>query len=335
MRRTSKRVISMIAVIALLVSSVGLSFSYATTGEEISFTPEQTMYMVKNDDFARSEPNDLAEKKYPVLKGQYLSASEVNRDWVVSEVAGEKLYTKKACLVRHNIHCWKTVLTGDGGVLKACKCGECRIDYPNGKRLSGDLVGTFEQMLLGNYSSAQTVAGIIGSIAIGWIPGLGTLADARDISADLLNCASGECEKETLVLDSTAIIPIVDFVKYAKKGRVLGKISQLDGDYLIGTYKELSKVSKGRSAYGIEIHHLIEKRLGVFFDVNRDDIISVALQKAEHQVYTRRWLREVPRCGKNCYITQKKMIKAVQKVYADEPELCNLAVQFINDHWAA
>ncbi len=103
----------------------------------------------------------------------------------------------------------------------------------------------------------------------------------------------------------------------------------------MGHIRNLSKVSKGRSAYGIEIHHLIEKRLGVFFDVNRDDIISVALQKAEHQVYTRRWLREVPRCGKNCYITQKEMIKAVQKVYADEPELCNLAVQFINDHWAA
>ena len=88
----------------------------------------------------------------------------------------------------------------------------------------------------------------------------------------------------------------------------------------------------------VQIHHLIEKRFvksGALTGVAEDEIPGVVLTKAEHDVFTERWYREIGRNGwKNSSIVTKNakpddIWRAAQQVYNDNPVLLEYCRKFL------
>ena len=91
-------------------------------------------------------------------------------------------------------------------------------------------------------------------------------------------------------------------------GKAYGGLSRA-AEYGLQSYKNLTKALKGT---GLQAHHLIEQR----FKLGHQ--ISVAVTKAEHQVFTNAWRKLLP-YGKSYTINQ--VWNAAKKVYAKYPAL--------------
>ncbi len=91
-------------------------------------------------------------------------------------------------------------------------------------------------------------------------------------------------------------------------GKAYGGLSRA-AEYGLQSYKNLTKALKGT---GLQAHHLIEQR----FKLGHQ--ISVAVTKAEHQVFTNAWRKLLP-YGKTYTVNQ--VWNAAQKVYAKYPAL--------------
>ena len=110
-----------------------------------------------------------------------------------------------------------------------------------------------------------------------------------------------------------------------------------------GTYKGLKSLQraghgiwKGSRQAGEEIHHLIEKR---FLNGNyqlsgalksylskADEIVSVALKREEHVVFTARWQAALGKFGTSTFrrnLDVDDILAAAKDVYRDAPELYN------------
>ena len=90
----------------------------------------------------------------------------------------------------------------------------------------------------------------------------------------------------------------------------------------IGPYKSLTKAEKGS---GNEVHHIIEKRfqrLTVY--QNPNDMMGVTLEKSEHRHFTNLWRGEL-KYGANHQ--KDAVIKAAKKIYANYPELLEIALK--------
>lgn len=94
-------------------------------------------------------------------------------------------------------------------------------------------------------------------------------------------------------------------------------------DGAIDTYKNLRKVNKGT---GKEVHHIVEKRLAKYIDVNlnTDDMLSIALDHDTHKGFTKAW-REILPYGKSHNWTVDDIWSAAQDIYRDCPELLEAA----------
>ena len=89
----------------------------------------------------------------------------------------------------------------------------------------------------------------------------------------------------------------------------------------IDTYKTLKKANKGK---GLEIHHIVEKRFAKDLDIkNTGDMLSIALTKSEHRIYTNAWRKQI---GYNTGRHSPQQIwEAAQRVYVDRPDLLKAA----------
>ena len=101
----------------------------------------------------------------------------------------------------------------------------------------------------------------------------------------------------------------------------------------IGEYRHLKKAFKGMK--GIEVHHIIEKRLvgGFKKEITKSNMLSVPLEKTLHKKITKRWRKVVPyrTSGKN--ITKKEMISYCRQVYHDMPALKKATTSYVNKYW--
>ena len=70
-------------------------------------------------------------------------------------------------------------------------------------------------MIFGNFSEKVTIYGVVGQIAVGEIPGIGTAADIRDITADFVNWKWSWGHVGATALDMIGLIPVVGALKYS------------------------------------------------------------------------------------------------------------------------
>lgn len=132
-----------------------------------------------------------------------------------------------------------------------------------------------------------------------------------------------------LVGDTLDLIPFLtgvgETVRFAslciKCADGFGDLSKA-ANYGIDTYKSLRKVLKGS---GLEAHHIIEQRLVKHLGFNLNEMLSVAVTKSEHRMFTKAW-RDIFNYGMDySKIGVDDIWEAAQSIYKDYPDLLEAA----------
>ena len=89
-------------------------------------------------------------------------------------------------------------------------------------------------------------------------------------------------------------------------------------EFGIKSYKDLRKLTKGT---GLEAHHLIEQRFKGTLGFKAGDMASIALTKAEHQVFTNAWRQLIPYGQGTRNATPQQITNAAKRIYKDFPEI--------------
>ena len=144
----------------------------------------------------------------------------------------------------------------------------------------------------------------------------------------------------------SALIPFVPGSYVAKAGKIAVKVAGKLDDFaggtklLAGPYKLLKKYAKGLS--GVEIHHLIEKRFKSLFSCNGREFLSIALTPEMHQEITNRWrnlhkvndiFQDFAYRSNYRKITYDLMVKAVETVYTDMPDVLHATLKWLEKNW--
>ncbi|MGL4521635.1 MAG: RHS repeat-associated core domain-containing protein, partial [Bacilli bacterium] len=89
--------------------------------------------------------------------------------------------------------------------------------------------------------------------------------------------------------------------------------------YGIRPYSQLKKTTKGTK---LEAHHIIEQRLAKRLGIsNKNSMLSVAVIKAEHQIFTNAWRKEIPYGTNYEELSKNRIWEAAKNVYKKYPEL--------------
>lgn len=130
--------------------------------------------------------------------------------------------------------------------------------------------------------------------------------------------------------DVVDIIPFVTGVGETIRGlrfvdKTAGEVLEIaeTTDDAIDTYRVLKKINKGS---GNEVHHIIEKRfVDALLNKNTNDMLSIALSKEEHRVFTNLW-RSHLEYGKKVS-DPLTIFQAATQVYFGNPQLMGGAVE--------
>ena len=132
-----------------------------------------------------------------------------------------------------------------------------------------------------------------------------------------------------LGLDLVDLIPLLSgcgeaYRAYRTADRILegfGNLSKAK-EYGIMGYNALRKLLSGT---GLEAHHIVEKRLVQHLGIDINNMLSVAVTKSEHQVFTNAWRSIFPHGMDYTDVTIDMLWDAAQVVYKDYPELLDAA----------
>ena len=115
------------------------------------------------------------------------------------------------------------------------------------------------------------------------------------------------------------------FDAFYDTGRFIENADDLT-DATIDTYNNLRKVHKGS---GLEVHHIIEKRL-ITTKSEHGNVLSVALDKETHRQFTNAWRAEL---GYGKTYNKDKVYDAAMKIYANYPTLKRAAIETISKYF--
>lgn len=93
-------------------------------------------------------------------------------------------------------------------------------------------------------------------------------------------------------------------------------------DHVVDTYRNLRKTTKGT---GLEVHHIVEKKFADALGLSRgqtDEMLSIALSKTDHRVYTNKWRQALP-YGKA--YTADEIWGVAMDISRDDPALLDAA----------
>lgn len=91
--------------------------------------------------------------------------------------------------------------------------------------------------------------------------------------------------------------------------------------YGLKPYTMLRKALKGT---GLQAHHLLEARFEEILGQKASQMLSVAVTKSEHQVFTNAWRRLIPYGAGTEGATKKSIMEAARKIYADHPVILRM-----------
>ena len=180
--------------------------------------------------------------------------------------------------------------------------------------------------------------------------GIGIRSFAKNLKEGNMRGAIGD--GVGIVFDAAAVfVPFMPGgVGYIRQGSRVVNLMDAGGDFLrltgelqsfekaaefgVDTYKNLRKnvdTVYGKGS-GLQVHHLIEKRLASKLGINEDDIPAIVLTKEEHQKFTNAWRNEIGYKGDKTDINTTNadvdaIMEAAQRIYKDYPEL----LRFINE----
>ena len=158
-------------------------------------------------------------------------------------------------------------------------------------------------------SLAFSVADVVATPANPWA-WAGLVGDV----VDLIPFVSGVGEATDLLRVATKADEFVDAVDNAND-------ASKAIDNAIDSYKALKKANQGK---GLEVHHIVEKRFAKDLDIaNTNDMLSIALTKADHRVYTNAWRKEFAYGTKGH--SPQKIWEAAKRIYIDRPDLLEAA----------
>lgn len=188
----------------------------------------------------------------------------------------------------------------------------------------------------GNWSLPNWAKVTVGSIAL-----VGAVALTVVTGGSVAAVAVGVAKVVGSVAVSTAVSAGVGYLNNGKQGAIngacngfmFGGLSVCGGaalEYLsspangIDTYSNLRKVNKGT---GKEVHHIVEKRFADSLDIdNTNNMLSIALSKSEHQVFTNAWRVALP-YGNN--YSKMQILGAAVKIYSRSLKLLVSALKTI------
>ncbi len=142
-----------------------------------------------------------------------------------------------------------------------------------------------------------------------------------------------------LVGDALDLIPFltgvgegIKAIRTVKAVKVINKVADGLGDlsqarkYGIQSYKSLRNLLKGT---GLHAHHIVEKRLVAYLDIDVHNMLSVAVTPAEHQKFTNAWRRRIPHGTKYRELSREYIWEVAQEVYKDYPEILKAAEKIL------
>jgi hypothetical protein len=97
----------------------------------------------------------------------------------------------------------------------------------------------------------------------------------------------------------------------------LGRLSQA-AKYGLQPYSKLQNALKGT---GLQVHHLLEKRFAGVLGQKASQMLSAAVTKAEHQVFTNAWRQAIPYGQGTANATKDQVLNAARQIYKDYPEI--------------
>ncbi|MFZ5893275.1 MAG: RHS repeat-associated core domain-containing protein [Myxococcota bacterium] len=100
--------------------------------------------------------------------------------------------------------------------------------------------------------------------------------------------------------------------------RPFGNLSRAE-EFGIQPYNQLLRALRGT---GLQAHHLIEKRFAEVLSVNAREMASVAVTRAEHQIFTNAWRAAIPygAAGTGA-ATPQSIMQAAAQIYAEYPAI--------------
>ena len=90
------------------------------------------------------------------------------------------------------------------------------------------------------------------------------------------------------------------------------------GEFGIQPYNQLTKALKGT---GLQAHHLLEQRFAGVLGQDAGQMASVAVTKAEHQVFTNAWRAAIPYGQGTANATRQQVLDAARQIYSGHPEI--------------
>ena len=136
-------------------------------------------------------------------------------------------------------------------------------------------------------------------------------------------------------IDTVALLPLIPSSGYARKGaKVVDELS--DAVHAASVFRKLQYAEKyGINSYhalrralistDLQAHHIIEKRFARMLGINVGDMLSVAVTKEEHQMFTKAWRQAIPYGTDYNSITVSQLWDAAKQIYKDYPDLLDAA----------
>lgn len=197
--------------------------------DECTINGAQIFIITKDNCAIRKEAHNKGEIVARGKLGQLVSVNRVfqtekNTRWCEINVIGsnEKLYCFIENCTPHSEHSYINILTTDNGYVDFCAvCGVAKA-VAEKQTVTCGLTCIGDQAVKGSFSSYDpTLESVIAQIIVGEIPGVGTLADARDLVGDIMNGESAWI----IAADIAALLPLIGAVKYADELSIIAKNS--------------------------------------------------------------------------------------------------------------
>lgn len=203
--------------------------------------------ITKNNCPIREEPHNEGKIVGRGQVGQLLSVNRVfwtvkMARWAELNVYGsdEKLYIHIDNCEPHIKHDYINALTTNKGFVDFCAiCGVAQA-FAEGESASCDLTCISDQAVKGSFSNYNTsFASVVAQMIVGEIPGIGTIADARDVVGDIM---TGQ-PAHVIAADCMALLPLLGMLKYTDDLSTVAKNAD-DLPLLAKKFDDLASVAK-------------------------------------------------------------------------------------------
>lgn len=260
MKKTTffRKGIALFLTLMMLLSVMPLSVfadssEYTCSSYEDCSADGCTPYVIVNDNCPiREEAHNGGAIRARGTAGQMIRVSDVFYTlklarWcrIETDDPDDPLYIHIDNCVPHTTHSYITVMDTDSGYIEFCQvCGLAKA-VAGGEVATCDLTCVTDQVVLGSFSEYNpSFTSIAAQMIVGEIPGVGTVADARDLVGDI---AKGE-PAWVIGLDLAAFLPLVGMFKY---GDELGYIAKrVDApDIPWGKWNDYSKATINGTEY--------------------------------------------------------------------------------------